>query len=213
MTSTANTLGRFIADLMEQHHYNNSSLAQVAGVSESAIRNLLKVGIEPKAKDPDPRTLRKVAEALGVDSSKLFRLAGYIASDKHQISVLAEYLGYLFDKLKPEKQEAILSLYKVFSEIPGADTDIEQLYKNELSSLEGMDLALPGILRMMANELIVKYEMIDPADITRIEPEFSFLGNKWENLPRSTKERVKALVRHKILLNYEPHMADEEWRK
>ena len=57
MPSTASTLGRFIVDLMTKYDHTNRSFAAAAGVSESATRNLLKVGEDKEAKDPDAPTL------------------------------------------------------------------------------------------------------------------------------------------------------------
>lgn len=57
------------------------------------IRNLLKHGADPHAKDPDPRTLRSVVDALDVNSIMLFRLAGYIPLEPNANSVRAEYLA------------------------------------------------------------------------------------------------------------------------
>jgi transcriptional regulator with XRE-family HTH domain len=98
------------------------SLAEAAGVSEGVIRNLLRHGIDPKAKDPDARTLRKVADALGIDSPKLFRLAGYIPPAPDANSVPAEYLADVFDQLPPEKQDAVMSVLEAMAEAPRAKT-------------------------------------------------------------------------------------------
>src|SRR4051794_28586427 len=116
MATFANTLGRFLADLMRSQNHNNSSLAAVAGVSESVIRNLLKHGTDSRAKDPDPRTLRRVADALGVDAMMLFRLAGYLPPQADANSVRAEYLADVFDELPPEKQDAVLGVLEAMSD-------------------------------------------------------------------------------------------------
>jgi|GEM_PF-1153574 transcriptional regulator with XRE-family HTH domain len=213
MVHSANTLGRFIADLMQKQKHNNSSLAQLAGVSESAVRNLLKVGIDPRAKDPDAHTLRKVADALGVDPLKVFRLAGYIPSGAEIISVRAEYLGVLFDQLAPEKQDAILSLYEALSTTSPAKGSIQSMRQASSDALAGIDLALPGMLRLTANQLIVDYNMTEPQDVSRIEPNAAALNTVWEKVPDDTRERIKALIQHKLSLSYDPTMVDENWRR
>jgi len=213
MTLSANTLGRFVADLMQKHQHNNSSLAQTARVSESAVRNLLKVGLDARAKDPDGRTLRKVADALGVDPLKLFRLAGYIPAVADRISVRAEYLGVLFDRMPPEKQEAVLSLFEALADRPQAKVNVQTMRQEAQNALAGIDLSLPGALRIAANQLITDYHMNEPQDINRIEPHAQVFAADWERLPENTRERIKALIRSKLELSFDPSMVDEPYRK
>lgn len=83
-------LGLFLAQLMEQKKISNRELARLADVSEGAIRNLLKVGDDPRAKAPDALTLSKAGIALGVDPLVFFRLAGYIPPSSGQHSTTPE---------------------------------------------------------------------------------------------------------------------------
>lgn len=78
--------------------------------------------------------------------------------------------------------------------------------------LAGFDLTSPGIIRLMANTLIGQYGMTVPEEADRIEPEAQVLEYTWKDLPASTQERVKALIRHKLSLDYDPTMVDPEWR-
>jgi len=213
MTLSANTLGRFVADLMRKQQHNNSSLAQAAGVSESAVRNLLKVGIATGAKDPDAHTLRKVADALGVDPLKLFRLAGYIPAVTDYISVRAEYLGVLFDRMPSEKQDAVLSLFEALADRPQARANIQAMRHEAHNALAGIDLALPGALRLAANQLISAYQMEDVPDIQRIESTAQVFGTSWAQLPADTRERITALIRAKLELGFDSSMVDEPYRK
>lgn len=212
MSSTSNTLGRFVSELMHRRRHNNSSLAVVAGVSESVIRNLLKHGIDPRAKDPDPRTLRSVADALHVDPLMLFRLAGYITPAATANSVRAEYLADVFDQLPVEKQDAVMSVLEAMTEQPKTKTTIQEMRHKAHDSLAGLDLSFPAMLREAANELIVRYSMTLPEDMERIAPETEVLRYKWLDLPKETRERVKALIRHKLSLEYDSTMVDENWR-
>jgi transcriptional regulator with XRE-family HTH domain len=213
MTYPAHTLGRFVADLMQKQHHNNSSLAQAARVSESAVRNLLKVGTDPRAKDPDARTLRKVADALGVDPLKLFRLAGYIPAEADRISVRAEYLGVLFDRMPPEKQDAVLSLFEALADRPQTRENVQAMRRETQNALAGIDLSLPGALRVAANQLIRDYQMTEVGDVLRIEPSAQVFGTTWEQLPDFTRERLKALIVAKLDLRFDPTMVDETYRK
>jgi len=37
-------------------------------------------------------------------------------------------------------------------------------------------------------------------------------NSEWKDLPASTQERVKALIRPTLSLDYDPAMVDTEWR-
>jgi len=213
MVSRAATLGRFVADLMMKYDYSNRSLAAAAGVSESAIRNLLKVGVDADAKDPDARTLSLVAQALEVDALRLFRLAGYIPPAGSAHSIRAEYLADLFDQLPTEKQDAVLGVLEAMIESESGRTAIQAMRDDPSNPLAGMDLAAPGIIRFLANQLIAMYDMTEPADVRLIQPDAQILQYTWGKLPQSTQERVKSLIRHKLSLDYDPTMVDPEWRE
>jgi hypothetical protein len=64
----------------------------------------------------------------------------------------------------------------------------------------------------MANHLIVQYQMTEPVEASAIDPEAQFLQYKWKDLPKGMQERVKALIQHKLSLEYDPTMVDPEWR-
>lgn len=212
MPSTANTLGRLIADLMAKHNHTNRSLAATAGVSESAIRNLLKVGEEKGAKDPDARTLSLVAKALEVNALRLFRLAGYIPPESSAHSIRADYLAEMFDVLPTEKQDAVLGVLEAMIDQPAGRYAIQEMRHNPNNLMAGIDLANPGLARTIANELIGEMQMKHVNEIVRIKPETKVLQYLWKDLPASTQERVKALIRHKLSLDYDPTMVDPEWR-
>jgi transcriptional regulator with XRE-family HTH domain len=212
MPSTASTLGRFIADLMAKHDHTNRSLAAAAGVSESAIRNLLKVGEEKGAKDPDARTLSLVAKALDVDALRLFRLAGYIPPEPSAHSIRADYLAEMFDVLPTEKQDAVLGVLEAMIDQPAGRKAIQEMRQNPENLLAGIDLANTGLARTLANELIAEMQMKHANEVTRIQPGTRVLQYMWKDLPTSTQQRVKALIEHKLSLDYDPTMVDPEWR-
>ncbi len=114
ITQTMNqtqTLGSFLDSLLRQAGLSNRTVAFEAGVSESVIRNLLQYGLNPAAKNPDPRTLRAVAACLGVDPLHLFRLAGYLDGPPPGArSARAEYLASAFDAMLPDHQEVLLDV-------------------------------------------------------------------------------------------------------
>lgn len=213
MTETPFTLGAFIAEQMRKQQHNNVSLAASAGVSEGVVRNLLKFGIDAGAKDPDARTLRRVADALGVDALKLFRLAGYVPPQRDAFSVRAEYLAETFDELPPEKQDAVLGVIEAMADKTQRKAAIRQMRSDPKHPLAGIDLSLPNLARLLANHLIAQYQMTEAADIASIEPDTQVLQYKWSDLPQATQQRVKALIRHKLSLDYDATMVDPEWRE
>jgi hypothetical protein len=84
---------------------------------------------------------------------------------------------------------------------------------NPLSALTGIDLTFPAMIRDAANQLIVQYAITTSADIQRIQADTQIGPNKWSDLPVETRERINALIRHKLSLDYDPTMVDPDWRK
>ena len=212
MVAKAFTLGQFVAALMNKQKHTNRSLANIAGISEGAVRNILRYGVDSSAKDPDPRTLTKVAHALDVEPLHLFRLTGYIPPEADTPSIRAEYFAVLFDRLSPEKQDAVLAVVEAMIDQPFARDAIQQMRQHAGEALAGIDLSFPGVLRVIANDLIVRYEMREPPDVERITSGIEVLQNRWDALPIPTQERIKALIRRKLSLHYDPTMVDEQWR-
>lgn len=212
MASRETTLGGYIAELMEKHQHSNRSLAATAGISEGAVRNILKYGREKNTKDPDARTLQQLAKALEVDSLYLFRLAGYIEPEPAAHTVRGNFLATLFDQLPIEKQDAILGLLETMVDNTGDKDAIAQIREDPENPLAGMDLALTGVLRDMANQLIVQLELTQGNQAQLIKPDTQIFQYKWKDLPVSTQERIKALIRYKLSLDYDPTMVDPKWR-
>ncbi len=198
---------------MQEQGHNNSSLAEVAGVSKCVVRNILKHGNNPKAKDPDARTLRRIADALGINSLKLFRLAGYIPPAPDANTVRAEYLADVFDELPPEKQDAVMGVVEAMAEPRKIKNTLNEMRRDTRHALAGIDLNFPAMIREAANQLIAQYAITTSADIKRIEADAQIGPNKWSDLPVETRERIKALIRHKLSLDYDPTMVDPDWRK
>jgi hypothetical protein len=213
MSSQTTTLGGFIADLMERQQHSNRSLATSARISEGAVRNLLKFGIDKNAKDPDARTIQQVAHALGVNPLRLYRLAGYLPPVPDTHSVRAEFVADVFDKLPPDKQDAVLGVLDAMADNPSVRMTVKDIRSDSSNPVSGFDLNMPIIARVIANELIVKYQMTEPIDVSRIEDDAQVFIYKWGDLYPSSQERIKALIRHKLSLQYDPTMVDPEWRR
>jgi len=209
MRSQSPTLGQFIANLMEVRNHTNRSLASVAGISESAVRNLLKVGIE-ESKEPDARTLRLIADALGVNPLILYRLAGYLPPDPGANSPRAVYLADVFDRLPPSKQDAVMGVLEAMAESPQEKAAIQEMRESSSDWMIGMDL-MPHVFRKIANRLIVEYNMTSPEDIERITPDTEIgYQTKLSDMNEMGQKRIKALIRHKLRLEYNAAMEEPE---
>ena len=146
MVAQASSLGQFIAALMTRQQHTNRSLASVAGISEGAVRNILRHGVDFRPKILIPHTLTKLAQALDVEPLYLFRLAGYIPPEPDARSIRAEYVAEIFDRLSSEKQDAVLAVVEAMA-VEKADRDsIQQMRQQSSDALAGIDLSFPGIL-------------------------------------------------------------------
>lgn len=103
-------LGVIVQDLMKKQGYTVESLAAAASVPVEIIRDLQKYGIDPRARAPKAPTLRRVAQALGVDPLRLFQGAGYIVTGGPVPSSRSEYFRTTFDSLSEAAQEQVIRL-------------------------------------------------------------------------------------------------------
>ena len=197
---------------MQKQQLNNINLAEAAGISEGAVRNILKHGADPKARDPDARTLRRVADALKVDPLLLYRLTGYLPAKPDIQSARATFVANVFDRLNAEKQEAVLGVIDAMAGDKQVTETVQSIRSDADNPLAGFDLHAPNLIRIMANLLIAEYQMTEETDITRIQPDVQLLQYKWRDLPQSTQRRIIGLIRHKLALDYEATMVDPEWR-
>lgn len=203
MSSEKTTLGEYILDLMFMNRLSNRALADASGVSEGAIRNLQKVGLEEDAKDPDARTLRLVADALNASPLTLFRLAGYLPPGPITNSLRAQYLADVFDRLPPSKQDLIMGMLESMTELPEEKTVIEEMRQSTHDDKAELDATIPVLVREAANELIVHYGMTVPADTHRVEPHYTIGRKKWRDLSLELREQITMLIRQKLSLDYE----------
>ena len=210
MPESTITLGRFLVEMMETHKHSNRSLADAAGVSEGAVRNLLKYGEDPDARDPDARTLRLIAEALNVNPLILYRLAGYLPPDPGANSVRAEYLADVFDNLSLAKQDAVMSVLEAMADSPQEKAAIREMRESASNWMIGMDL-MPHVFRDLANQMILEYNMTSPEHVDRIMGDVEIgYQTKWSDMNELGQKRTKALIRHKLMLEYNASMEESE---
>jgi transcriptional regulator with XRE-family HTH domain len=212
MPSKARTLGDFIAEEMDKHQFTNRSLAAAAGISEGAVRNVLKYGNDKRAKDPDARTILAIADALSVEPLRLYRLAGYVPPQSDSYSARAEYLAETFDELPPEKQDAVMSVLEAMTDKSTRKTTVKMMRDDSDNPLAGFDLVNPIISQVIANQLIAQFQMTQPSEVELIKDDTQVLQYRWRDLPYNSQQRIKALIRHKLSLKYDPTMVDPNER-
>jgi hypothetical protein len=126
--------------------------------------------------------------------------------------VRAEFVADIFDRLGADKQEAVLGVLDAMAGDVRVAKTVQAIRSDRDNPLAGFDLNSPKLLRVMANELIAQYQMTESVDLSRIEDNAQIMQYKWKDLPQSTRERIKALIRYKLSLDYDPTMVDPEWR-
>jgi hypothetical protein len=126
--------------------------------------------------------------------------------------VRAEYLADVFDELPSEKQDAVLGVLEAMTDKSIRKETIHVMRTEPANPLAGFELSSPHLIRLMANKLIAHYQMEAPLESNRTESDVNVLGYIWKDLPAATQRRIKALIEHKLSLDYDPTMVDPEWR-
>jgi len=200
-------LGSFLKDMLHTRNLSSRGLAAGAGISEAVVRNMLLHGLDPKAKDPDPRTLLAVADFLNVEPEVIFRMVGYL-DEKRFYSARGEYLAHIFDSLPPERQSALLHAAEALAE----DVDAQRLLSAMQSNPDDESYASVSVfpkgwnpfLRYAANALISNGQLIDIADMDRISPEAKLLsGRMLSELDANERLQLLKLIRAKLALDWD----------
>ena len=203
------TLSELISDVMELKNHSNRSLAAAAGISEGAVRNLLKYGEEEGVKEPDARTLRAVAEALDIKPATLFKLAGYLPRERVNNSWQAVYVADVFDRLPPDKQDIVMGVLEAIVNSPEEKAKIQE--RRQRAQKKETLGSIPTIVREAANTLIVRYGMNSPEDVENIEDETSVVGQRWDRLDPQMQLQIISLIERKLALDYDPNMSVTDW--
>jgi len=203
------TLSELISFVMEFKNHSNRSLAAEAGISEGAVRNLLKYGEEEGVKEPDARTLRAVADALDIKPATLFKLAGYLPRERVNNSWQAVYVADVFDRLPSDKQDIVMGVLEAIVNSPEEKAKIQE--RRQRAQKKQMLGSVPTIVREAANTLIVRYGMNSPDDVENIEDETWVVGQRWDRVDPQLQEQIIALIEHKLTLDYDPKMSTPDW--
>jgi transcriptional regulator with XRE-family HTH domain len=201
------SLGSFLTELLYERRISNRALAAGAGVSEGVIRNLLQHGEASNAKDPEPRTLRAVADFLKIDALKLFRLAGYLELPL-PYSVRAEYLAGLFDKMPPDRQLAMLHVAEALAEGYEENEQLKGVYEHPEDPLGGIPFAYAKgyspFAKVQANFVLTGGKYPDAHSLDEIDPEaFVWPGHKFAELPPERQQLVRRLILAKLALDFD----------
>jgi transcriptional regulator with XRE-family HTH domain len=126
---TEPSLSVYLRQVLEARHMSGNQLAQVAGIAEATVRNLLKQGADPDVPGPHPLVLKAVCEALQLDEIEVFQRAGYLSAIPRggQLSASAEYFGLRFDHLPPEQQAILWDLLGSLEKASGITPPGEQI--------------------------------------------------------------------------------------
>lgn len=73
--------------------------------------------------------------------------------------------------LPTEKQDAVLGVLEAMIDQPAGREAIQEMRQNPENLRAGIDLANPGLARILANELIAEMQMKHANEVTRIQPE------------------------------------------
>jgi transcriptional regulator with XRE-family HTH domain len=205
------TLGGYLKRKLVLYNLSNRALAEAAGVSEGAIRNLLKFGEEDDAKDPDAHTLRQVADALSMHPLILFRLAGYIPPDHAGNSLRAKFLADTFDKLPEMKKDILMGVLEVLIDDPKQKVAIREMQESSKAIIEKYSPQVLPIVREAANQLMAHYHMTKAEHVNRIEFDSEEAGVEWSNLSEETRDQIVALIEHKLTLNFGSDMIETDF--
>jgi DNA-binding Xre family transcriptional regulator len=123
------SLSVYLRRVLEARRMSGNQLAQVAGIAEATVRNLLKQGEDPDVSGPHPLVLKAVCEALQLDEIEVFQRAGYLSFVPRagQLSASAEYFGLRFDRLPPEQQAILWDLLGSLEKASGITPPGEQI--------------------------------------------------------------------------------------
>jgi transcriptional regulator with XRE-family HTH domain len=109
-THPTRELGQLVRTAREEAGLSVRGLASAADVDSSWLSRLERGDYT----SPDPRHLRALAQALGLDAAELFIAAGYQAGD--ELPAFAPYLRARYDELPAEAVEQLADYFDfVFS--------------------------------------------------------------------------------------------------
>jgi len=214
---TSKNLGAFLKEIMKARGLTERTLAQGAGIAQSGLSNV----ISEKAREPDPRTLRAIANYLNIDVFILFRLLEYVPPSTEPYgaySPLALYIAHRVDDLPPERQKAFLHVLEALLE----DVDLQQAVKTvrEQSTdsllFEEIDTTLPEFINEAANLYLSSGRFttaaaFDPSDDELVAPGSIYLTT-FGNLGPAGRARLVALIRHKLRQVYSSDLVAREDR-
>lgn len=147
--------------------------------------------------------------ALEVHPLMLFQLAGYIPVEEHEHSVRAQYLADVFDRLPPEKKDAVMSVLQAMAESPEEQFRIQDMWG---WTIEVFEWDYPNAMRDIANQLIAEYNITKPSDIDRLSPDIKIGNFKLRDLPRDKWRELNELIHHKVALDPGTTWTQEDWK-
>lgn len=112
-------LGREIAEAREQKGWNQGDLSRISGVSQPTISNI-ELG---KTKRPKVENLEAIANALGLDISRLKILAGIITPEEGHHLVRIQQILNVVSRLPEEDQAKLVEMIIMLPQLDDRNQD------------------------------------------------------------------------------------------
>lgn len=205
------TLGIFLSHILEARQQTARAFAEGAGIAQSGVSNI----ILGKNREPDPRTLKAIADYLGIEVFILFRLVGYVPPADELYGTydpMALYIARRFALLSEEKQQALLHVMETLIDDAEIKSNVQTLRESAEPSHAFIQItdAQPEIINQAANWYLTQARFTTPAQIDPQLSEEVLPGLPFGQLSRAARQRLLALMRHKIRQIFAFHMVDEE---
>jgi transcriptional regulator with XRE-family HTH domain len=212
--SKVKTLGDFLKAVMTARRLTERTLSQGAGIAQSGLSNL----IQQKAREPDARTLRAIADYLQIDVFILFRLLGYVPPSTEPYGSyrpLALYVAQRFETLPVERQEVLLHVLESLLEDVDSKKEVRRLRSNPdadrrfsgIEQLHGEFITQCGRWYLSQGRFETSAEVL-PEDDEEIYP-----GIRFGDLEDQQRAQLLAFLRHLMRQVYTPDLVSLEDRE
>jgi transcriptional regulator with XRE-family HTH domain len=210
---TTISLGGFLKEILEARRMTERTLSQGAGIAQSGLSSV----IQEKAREPDPRTLRAIAQYLEIDVFILFRLLEYVPPMSEvyaNYSPVALYMAQRYDALPEDRRRIMLHVLESLHQDQTTKQQLQALraHPEPVEALGTIEDTLPEVINRAANWYLSagRFEVsreIDPQSDEEVLP-----GIHFGDLSVVARERLVALLRHKVRQVYAPDMVSKASR-
>ncbi len=205
------TLGSFLKDVMKARGLTERTLAQGAGIAQSGLSNV----IQGKAREPDPRTLRSIADYLGIDVFILFRLLGYVppATEPYgAFSPMALYIAQRFESLPDERQQVMLHVLESLLDDIEIKREVQNVRNNaNLAPIFGGVDTLVVSVTTVGRSYLTNKRFDSADDIDLHDGDEVYPGILFGQLDDVFRRSLVAFLRHAMRQIYSPESGEMEY--